>query len=147
MKKTSLLCILIIGFMLAGCKSSNDEIYLLRHQAKFQAILQQCEVSPNNARANECDFVQRLYTLEMQLVRKLVNDPVEYGQNILLLQMEQGDVLKRAAQVKQILQQDNLSTAKREKFTQILQEYQQKITEISRQLKIRLTLLAMSEKM
>jgi hypothetical protein len=139
--------IILLGLLLTGCKQQSREAYLIRHQAEFKTILQQCTASPEMMRTKECKFVMRLYKQEMRLIRQLTTNPVQYGKDILSLQMKQGALQERILLVEQALQQPSITTKKQSQLNQTLQRYQQKIDEVTRQIEMRLALLAIAEKM
>jgi hypothetical protein len=141
------LFIVLFGLLLVGCKQQSREAYLIRHPAKFKTILQQCTASPEMMRTKECIFAMRLYKQEIRLIRRLITNPIQYGKDILSLQMKQGALQEKILQVKQVLQQPNITAKKRSQLNQTLQKYQNQIDNITRQIEMHLALLAVAEKM
>jgi len=140
-------CIILLGLLLGGCKQQSREAYLIRHPAEFKAVLQQCTASPGMMRTKACVLAIRLYEQEMRLIRQLTTDSIQYGKDILSLQIKQGALQEKILQVKQALQQPNITVKKLSQLNQTLQQYQQQIDEVTRQIEIRLALLAIAERM
>lgn len=147
LKKAKYFYIILFGLLLVSCKQQSREAYLIRHQTEFQAIMRQCGASQAAMRTKECIFVTRLYKQEIRLVRQLAASPAQYGKDILSLQVKQGVLQEKILQVKEALQQPNITAKKRTKLNQRLQEYQNQIDNVTRQIEIRLALLAVTERM
>lgn len=139
--------IILIGLLLVGCKQQSKEVYLISHQAKFQTIIQQCGASQAAMRTKECIFAMRLYRQEMRLIGQLTTSPAQYGKDILSLQIKQGALQEKILQVKEALQQPNITAKKRKKLNQRLQAYQNQIDDVIRQIEIRLALLDLVARM
>lgn len=128
LKKAVYLYLVIFGLLLLGCSHRNNEAYLLRHPAKFKAILQKCvTISKGQIQQYpQCELAVNLYGQVLRLTRELFNSPEQYGKNILLLQIKRGQLQERIHGASAELQQ----------------EYRQQIEQINRQIKICLALLA-----
>lgn len=128
LKKTVCLFLIIPGLLLLGCDRQTDEAYLLRHPAKFKAILQYCVTMSKDQikQYPQCELAVNLYGQVLRLTRELMNNPEQYGKDILSLQIKRGQLEQQIAEVK---------GAER-------QSYKNQIEQINYQIKIRLMLLA-----
>ncbi|MGD9108388.1 MAG: hypothetical protein PVI75_04375 [Gammaproteobacteria bacterium] len=128
LKRLAYLCLIIFGLLLLGCDHQTDEAYLLRHPAKFKAILQQCVMISKDQikQYPQCELAVSLYGQILRLTRELFNSPEQYGKDILSLQIKRGQ-----------LEEQMVKAKRRER-----QSYKNQIDQINREIKIRLALLA-----
>lgn len=128
LKKTVYLFLIIFGLLLLGCDRHADEAYLLRHPAKFKAILQHCVTMPKDQikQYPQCELAINLYGQVLRLTRELMSSPEQYGKDILSLQIKRGQLEEQIARVK----------------GEERQSYEDQIEQINYQIKTRLMLLA-----
>ena len=128
LKKATCLCLIMFGLLLLGCDRQTDEVYLLRHPAKFKAILQQCvTISKDQIKQYpQCEIAINLYGQVLRLTRELFNNSEQYGKDILSLQIKRGHLQQKMFGMK----------GKQRK------SYKSQIDQINREIKIRLALLA-----
>jgi hypothetical protein len=141
--------LLFIILLLVYYNHQSKEVYFIRNAAKFKAIVDQCNALPaaKLKQNQQCIFALKLYNQVVESSKDLLANQEQYGRNILLLQIRQGKLKDQIVSVRRKLQHKTISAANRLNLNKKLQQYQRQFDEISRQINIRLALLAEAEGM